>query len=205
MRLFDVTIALLGILLLSPFFIVSAVIVKLSSPGPVFYAQSRVGRYGRLFRLYKFRSMVDKADRMGTSVTAGNDRRITRFGKFMRKTKIDELPQLWNVLKGDMSFIGPRPDVPEIVNNYSNEMKKILNVRPGITSNATLHLRHEEDLLMLAKDPDRAYEEILSRQKFNWQWNMSLKTLSFLTSAFSFKRYGRLHAEGFSPRLKIIS
>lgn len=160
MRLFDFTISLLGLILLSPVFIVLAVFVKVSSPGPVFYSQDRVGRYGRLFRLYKFRSMVDKADHIGTSVTTGDDPRITRFGKFMRKTKLDELPQLFNVLKGNMSFVGPRPDVLEIIDRYSPQMKRILEVRPGITSNATLHLRNEEDLLSLAKDPDKAYEEI---------------------------------------------
>lgn len=110
--------------------------------------------------MYKFRSMVVNAEHFGTSVTTGDDPRITKIGHFLRKTKMDELPQLLNVLKGDMSFVGPRPDVPSIVNNYSREMIKILEVRPGITSNATLHLRNEEDLLSDAKEPDRAYEEI---------------------------------------------
>ncbi|BBO18553.1 sugar transferase [Candidatus Brocadia pituitae] len=104
--------------------------------------------------------MVVNADRIGTSVTTGHDTRITKVGRILRRTKLDELPQLWNVLKGDMSFVGPRPDVPEIVNNYSGAMKRILEVRPGITSSASLHLRNEEDLLSLAKEPDKAYEEI---------------------------------------------
>lgn len=160
MRIFDFFLALIGIVVLSPLFIITTFVVKLSSPGPALYSQERVGLNGRLFRLFKFRTMVDNAEQMGTSVTTGKDPRITKIGRILRKTKLDELPQLWNVLKGDMSFVGPRPDVPEIVNNYSSEMRRILEVRPGITSKATLHLRNEEDLLSLAKDPDKAYEEI---------------------------------------------
>jgi lipopolysaccharide/colanic/teichoic acid biosynthesis glycosyltransferase len=160
MRVFDFIMALMGMLIISPLFTITIFLIKLSSPGPIIYSQKRVGRNGRLFRLYKFRSMVDNADQFGTSATAGIDPRITKVGRLLRKTKLDELPQLWNVLKGDMSFVGPRPDIPEIVNNYNNKMKKILEVRPGITSNVTLHLQNEEDLLSLANDPDKAYEEI---------------------------------------------
>jgi len=165
MRVFDFFVSLLGIIILSPLFIFTALLIKLLSPGPVIYKQKRVGLYGRLFNLYKFRTMVFNADQTGTSVTTGKDPRITKTGKYLRKTKLDELPQLFNVLKGDMSFVGPRPDVPEIVNNYSSEMKKILEVRPGITSNASLYLRNEEELLSLAKDPDKAYEDIFVPSK----------------------------------------
>ena len=160
MRLFDFITALISTLILSPIFIITIVLVKISSPGPVMYSQERVGRNGLLFRLFKFRSMVINADRIGTSVTVDNDPRITKIGRILRKTKLDELPQLWNVLKGDMSFVGPRPDVPEIVDNYTDSMRRILEIRPGITSNATLHLRNEEDLLALAKDPDKAYDDV---------------------------------------------
>ncbi len=161
MRLFDFSIGLIGLILSSPLFLLIAVLIKLSSPGPVIYSQQRVGRNAELFSLYKFRSMIDKADKHGTSVTTDRDPRITTVGRFLRKTKLDELPQLLNVIKGDMSFVGPRPDVPEIINNYSKEMKKILKIRPGITSNATLQLRNEEELLSLAIDPDRVYEEVV--------------------------------------------
>lgn len=161
MRVFDFIVSLVGIVILSPLFTIAVVLIKCTSPGPVIYAQKRVGRNGRLFRLYKFRSMLVNADRIGTSVTTGNDTRITKTGRILRKTKLDELPQLWNVLKGDMSFVGPRPDVPEVVNKYSPEMRHILSIHPGITSNATLYLRHEEELLAMANDPDRAYGEIL--------------------------------------------
>ncbi len=160
MRFFDLLIALIGTLALAPLFIIIAVLIKLDTKGPVIYTQERVGLNGKLFRLYKFRSMVANADRIGTSVTVNNDPRKTRAGSILRKTKLDELPQLWNVLKGDMRLIGPRPDVPEIVGNYTPEMRHMLDVKPGITGNATLHLHDEEGLLALANDPDRAYEEI---------------------------------------------
>src|SRR3972149_2798692 len=160
MRIFDCIVSLIGIVILSPLFMLTVLLIKCTSPGPLIYSQKRVGRNGRLFSLYKFRSMVVNADRIGTSVTTGKDPRITKVGRILRKTKLDELPQLWNVLKGDMSFVGPRPDVPEIINNYTGAMKRILEVRPGITSNATLYLRNEEDLLSFAKDHDKAYEEI---------------------------------------------
>ena len=106
-------------MILSPWFVIIVIMVKLGSPGTIIYSQERVGLNGRRFRLYKFRSMIVNADKVGTSVTTGNDTRITKIGRFLRKIKLDELPQLWNVLKGDMSFVGPRPDVPEIVNKYS--------------------------------------------------------------------------------------
>jgi lipopolysaccharide/colanic/teichoic acid biosynthesis glycosyltransferase len=160
MRFFDFIVALIGLLIFSPLFLVIAILIKLSSSGSIIYSQERVGLNGKLFRLYKFRSMVANADKIGTSVTSDEDPRITKIGRFLRKTKLDELPQLWNVLKGDMSLVGPRPDVPEVVNTYSPEMRRILEVRPGITGTAALYLINEEELLALAHDPDRAYEEI---------------------------------------------
>lgn len=189
MRYFDFVSAFIGTLVLFPLFLITAILIKLSSPGPIFYLHERVGLNGRRFRLYKFRSMVANADKIGTSVTTVNDPRITKVGKFIRNTKLDELPQLFNILKGDMSFVGPRPDVPEIVNKYSPEMKRILSIRPGITSNATLHLRHEEELLAMANDPDRAYEMIfvpakvrlamehVNRRSFLFDFGILLKTV----------------------------
>ena len=195
MRVFDFIVSLIGIIMLSPIFLFTAVFVKCSSQGPVLYIQKRVGRNGHIFRLYKFRTMVVNADRIGTSVTTDNDSRITRVGRILRKTKLDELPQLWNVLKGDMSFVGPRPDVPEIVNNYTNAMKRVLEVRPGITSNASLHFRNEEELLSLAKEPDKAYEEIfvpakvelamehVYRRSFLFDFGVLILTVWILTGA----------------------
>jgi lipopolysaccharide/colanic/teichoic acid biosynthesis glycosyltransferase len=160
-RIFDFTSALIGLLVLAPLLGLIALTVKLSSPGPVLYRQARVGFRQRLFRLAKFRTMVCGADRLGTSVTTSDDSRTTNLGRFLRRTKLDELPQLWNVLNGDMSLVGPRPEVPEIVAAYAPWMLQIFAVRPGITSIASLHLRHEEELLALVSSPDEVYAQIL--------------------------------------------
>ncbi len=193
MRAFDFIVSLVGIPILLPLFIITFFLVKISSPGPIIYSQERVGLNGRIFHLYKFRSMVIDADQIGTSVTTGKDHRVTKIGRVLRKTKLDELPQLWNVLKGDMSFVGPRPDVPEIIDNYNSVMQRILEVRPGITSNVTLHLRNEENLLSLAKDPDKAYDEIfipakvrlamehVDRKSFFFDFGILIQTVWALT------------------------
>lgn len=160
-RSFDFAVALLGLTILMPVFIVVGILTKLSSPGPVLYGQTRVGRNGEEFQLYKFRSMIVDADKQGSSVTTSGDPRITKIGRYLRRTKLDELPQLWNVLVGDMSLVGPRPDVPQIVATYTPEMLRILDVRPGITSIASLHLRDEERLLLRFQDPDEAYTSIV--------------------------------------------
>ena len=135
--------------------------IKATSRGPVFFRQERVGWKEKIFRVYKFRTMVENAEEMGTSVTTQNDPRITSVGRVLRRTKLDELPQLINVVRGDMSLVGPRPDVPEIVRNYTPEMRRIFQIRPGITSLATLHLRGEEGILAKVNDPDKFYEEVL--------------------------------------------
>jgi lipopolysaccharide/colanic/teichoic acid biosynthesis glycosyltransferase len=136
-----------------------AVAVKLSDGGPVFYRQERVGEGGRLFAILKFRSMLVNAEKMGLSVTKDGDPRITKVGRFLRKTKLDELPQLWNVLQGDMSFVGPRPEVPCYVEKYTTGQKRVLELRPGITDLATLEFRNEEELLRTAADTEKFYLE----------------------------------------------
>jgi len=146
-RLFDVAASALGLLLLSPLLLLLAIWVRLDSPGPIFYRARRVGRGGDLFALYKFRSMVVDADRQGPGITVSADRRVTRAGRFLRRTKLDELPQLINVLKGEMSLVGPRPEDPRYVALYTPEQRGVLAVRPGITSAASLAFRHEEQLL----------------------------------------------------------
>ncbi|MBM4461200.1 MAG: sugar transferase [Chloroflexi bacterium] len=145
--IFDGVIALLGLLVVSPLFLLVAPIIKLDSPGPVFYRAERIGKDGVPFHLYKFRSMVADADRRGPGITAEGDRRVTRVGAFLRRTKLDELPQLINVLKGEMSLVGPRPEDPRYVARYTPEQRQVLAVRPGITSAASLAYRHEEQLL----------------------------------------------------------
>lgn len=146
-RAFDLFFAAVGLLVLGPALLLIALIVKLSDGGPVFFLQRRVGQGGRLFWVLKFRSMVTNAERLGLSVTADGDHRITRVGRFLRKHKWDELPQLWNVLRGEMSFVGPRPEVPRYVEKYTAEQKQILSLKPGITDLATLEFRDEEALL----------------------------------------------------------
>lgn len=160
-RPLDAVSAALALALLSPVLAAVALLVKATSPGPVLFRQTRVGLRGLPFTLYKFRTMCENAERLGSSVTTARDGRVTPVGRLLRKTKLDELPQLLNVVKGDMVLVGPRPEVPEIVEKYTPEMRRILSVRPGITGLATLFLRDEEELLARAQAPDRFYEEVL--------------------------------------------
>ena len=146
-RSFDFLSALIGLIVLSPLFLITSLIIKLTSAGSIFHRGKRVGLNGRLFALYKFRTMVANAANMGPAITAKGDARITPFGRILRLTKIDELPQLINVLKGDMSLVGPRPEDLRYVVQYTPREREILNVRPGITSAASLVYRNEEEVL----------------------------------------------------------
>ena len=159
---FDIFFSLLGILFLLLLFLFVAIAIKCSSKGPVLFKQERVGKNGKTFKIWKFRSMVVDAEAKGRQITTDGDSRITKVGKFIRKTKIDELPQLFNVLSGKMSFVGPRPEVPRYVELYTEEQRKVLTVKPGITDLASIEYRNENDLLKEAEDPDRKYiEEIM--------------------------------------------
>ncbi len=154
----DIVGATLGLLLLAPLMLLTAMWIKLDSTGSVLFLQLRVGRYGEPFQIYKFRSMVTGAPGMGPSITVAEDPRITRAGKFLRRYKLDELPQLWNVLVGDMSLVGPRPEVPEYVALYTNAQKeKILSLRPGITDLASLEFSNESDLLAASEEIRTSY------------------------------------------------
>lgn len=164
-RLFDIVASGLGLLCLSPLFLILAVWIKCDTPGPVFYRQTRVGRYNRDFRLYKFRSMRIGADRQGLITVGGHDPRITRSGYFIRKYKLDEFPQLINVLVGDMSLVGPRPEVRKYVDLYTQEQMHVLDVRPGITDPASIRYRNENELLAQAADPDKYYIETIMPDK----------------------------------------
>jgi len=146
-RIFDVTLALIGLLILTPLFILVAVLIKLDSPGPIFFRGKRVGQYGKTFDILKFRSMVSDAPLKGAAVTCQDDPRITRIGQVLRKTKLDEWPSLVNVLKGEMSLVGPRPEAPQWVERYTPHQRIVLNVKPGITGLAQVKYRHEEALL----------------------------------------------------------
>ena len=159
-RAFDIVCAALGLLVLSPVLLMCALLVGLTSPGGVLFRQERVGKDGVPFTIYKFRSM--RKDNAGLKISTSSDSRITPVGRVLRKTKLDELPQLWNVLKGDMSFVGPRPEVREYTDLYTPEQRQVLLVRPGITGLASIRYRNENDLLSASTDPNRTYiEEVM--------------------------------------------
>ncbi len=158
-RLFDIILSLFGLIIFSSLLLIIAFLIKNEDGGPVFYRGVRVGRYGKLFRIFKFRTMVVNAEKLGGPSTADDDPRITKIGKFIRKYKLDELSQLINVLKGEMSFVGPRPEVPMEVQTYTDEEKRILLVRPGITDWASLTFHNEGEILKGSTDPHKAYRE----------------------------------------------
>lgn len=164
-RCFDLLMSGLGLLVLSPLFVLMALWIKCDSKGPVFYRQVRVGRHGKDFRLFKFRSMRVGSDRKGLITVGGHDPRITRSGYFIRKYKLDELPQLINVFIGDMSLVGPRPEVRKYVDLYTPEQRHVLDVRPGITDPASIRYRNENELLGAADDPERYYVDVILPDK----------------------------------------
>lgn len=166
-RLFDATVAAFGLVFVLPVFVVVAALVKLSSPGPVFFVQERVGRGGRSFRIAKFRSMFLDAERRGLAITSARDPRITWIGAVLRRLKLDELPQLWNVLKGDMSLVGPRPEVPRYVTHFTPAQRGVFIARPGITDPASILYRDEEKILGNQEDPDRYYREVVLPHKLD--------------------------------------
>ena len=168
-RLFDIVFSLLGLMLTTPILLILAILIKREDGGPVFYRGVRVGRHGKLFRIFKFRTMVVNAEKIGGSSTADDDPRITKIGKFIRKYKLDELPQLINVLKGEMSFVGPRHEVQHYVNMYTNEEKAILNVKPGITDWASMWNSDEGAILAGSTDAEKTYMEKIRPEKIRLQ------------------------------------
>lgn len=170
-RLFDLLAAGVGLFVLSPLLALIALTIRLDSVGPVFFRQERVGKNGRPFRIYKFRTMLLSAERLG-QLTVGRDARVTRVGRVLRKSKLDELPQLLNVVMGEMSLVGPRPELPKYVALYSLEQRRVLSVRPGVTDLASIAFRDESNLLEGRTDPERFYvEEIMPRKlKLNLEY-----------------------------------
>ena len=164
-RLFDILLSGLGLLIISLLLLIVAIWIKLDSPGPIFYRQVRVGRYNKDFRIFKFRSIRIGSDKGSLVTIGGRDPRITRSGYFIRKFKIDELPQLINVLVGDMSLVGPRPEVRHYVNYWTKEQMHVLDVRPGITDPASIKFRNENELLAQAEDPEKYYIEVIMQEK----------------------------------------
>ena len=184
--LFDKLASLFGLLFLSPVLLVVAILIKVKMPGPVLFCQKRVGQYGKLFTVYKFRSMTVKAeasvasrDSDATSIASTEQNRITPLGEKLRRYKLDELPELWNVLKGDMSFVGPRPDVPGYADQLQGEERDILKLKPGITGPASLKYRNEEELLAFVENPAQYNDEVIfpDKVKLNLYY---LKNYSFI-------------------------
>jgi lipopolysaccharide/colanic/teichoic acid biosynthesis glycosyltransferase len=164
-RIVDTVGAVAGLAITSPVLLLCAVAVRLDSRGPIFYRQRRVGQYGRSFRIFKFRTMIDGTDQNGSKLTAFGDARITRVGKILRNTKLDEIPQLLNVVRGEMSLVGPRPEVPEYTDKYTSKERRVLEVRPGITGPASLAYIDEERILAAADDRENFYVNTIMRRK----------------------------------------
>lgn len=157
-RLFDLVLSICGILFLLPFFIIVSILIKLDSDGDIIFKQTRVTKDGKEFKIFKFRTMRPDTEKQG-QITIGEDNRITSIGNFLRKTKLDELPQLFNIVMGDMSFVGPRPEVPKYVRMYTKDQKEILKVRAGITDYASIYFSNESEILGKQKEPEKFYIE----------------------------------------------
>ena len=179
-RAFDIFVSFVLLMLIWPILLILAIIIKLDSPGPVFFRQERVTQYGRRFRIFKFRTMVNNADKMGSLVTTKNDSRVTKVGSVIRKTRIDELPQLFNIFLGDMTLVGTRPEVVKYVERYTDEMKATLLLPAGVTSEASICYKDEEKLLENAENADDTYvNEILpEKMKYNLQ---AIEKFSFIS------------------------
>jgi lipopolysaccharide/colanic/teichoic acid biosynthesis glycosyltransferase len=199
-RLFDVVFSLLGLLLIAPVLLLIGVLVTLASPGPILYRGVRVGRNGKAFRILKFRTMVVDAELRGGSATAEDDPRLTSIGKFLRRYKLDELPQLVNVLKGDMSFVGPRPEVQKYVDRYSREEKAILKLRPGITDWASIWNSNEAAVLEGSSDPERTYEELILPTKVALQLKYLKNHSCFTDLKILFHTFAKLVHEDWVPK-----
>lgn len=177
-RLFDILASLILLIIISPLFIIFSIMIKLDSKGPIMFKQNRVTENGRIFKIFKFRTMVENADKNGSQVTVENDDRVTKIGKFLRKFRLDEIPQLINILIGDMSFVGTRPEVPKYVELYTDEMKATLLMKAGVTSLASIKFKDEEKLLQMDGNIDKIYIENILPQKM--QYNLEyLKRFNF--------------------------
>ena len=178
-RVFDVIVSLIMLIILLPVFIILGIAIKIDSKGPVFFRQERITQYGRTFRIFKFRTMVNNAEKLGTQVTVGNDSRITRVGSFIRNCRLDEISQLLNILTGDMTFVGTRPEVKKYVDYYTKEMMATLLLPAGVTSLASIYYKDEAELLEKSKNPDKTYiEDILpEKMKYNLQ---SIEKFNFI-------------------------
>lgn len=177
-RLFDIVMSIVLLIILTPVFLIVSICIKADSKGPVFYRQERVTQYGKLFKIFKFRTMVQNADKMGSLVTINNDTRVTKIGKSLRKYRLDEIPQLLNILTGDMTFVGTRPEVPKYVAHYTDEMKATLLLPAGVTSRTSILHKNEEYLISSDTNVDKVYIELIlpRKMKYNLQ---AIRSFSF--------------------------
>lgn len=188
-RLFDIVMSIIGLLICLIPFIIIGVIIKFTSKGPVFFIQNRVARYGKPFKIFKFRTMRVNAESEGLKITVGEDNRITKIGSFLRKTRIDELPQLINVLIGDMSFVGPRPEVQEYVDVYTDEMMATLLIRPGITALASIKYKKESNILGASDNPEETYINVVLPDKMKYNYEYLKKINLFYDIKLIFKTF----------------
>lgn len=182
-RIFDIIASCILLIILSPIMIILAIVIKIDSKGPVFYRQERVTKYGKVFRIFKFRTMLQNADKMGTLITLGEDERITRVGKKIRKCRLDEIPQLFNILKGEMSFVGTRPEVKKYVDCYSDEMKATLFMPAGVTSRASIEYRDEDEILNTFLKKGESVDDIYINRILpeKMKWNLEyIKKFNFI-------------------------
>ncbi len=179
-KIFDFIFSLLGLIILSPLFLLIAIVIKLDSEGPVLFKQRRVGVQGQIFEILKFRTMLDNAEKLGKQITIGNDARITKAGRVLRKYKLDEFPQLINVLKGDMSLVGPRPEVLKYVELYDDVQKQVLLIRPGITDYASIKYKNESNILAKSSNPEKTYinEIIPNKIELNLKYILELSLIT---------------------------
>ncbi len=199
-RAFDILMSLIGLIVFGPLLLILAIWIKLDSRGPVFYRGRRAGRGGEPFRIMKFRSMCPNAESVGGPSTSGDDMRVTRAGRFLRKGKLDELPQLFNVFWGTMSFVGPRPEIVEEVEQYSDEWKKILSVRPGITDWASLWNVDEGEVLAGAENPHEAYRQLIQPTKLELQLKYCRKHSLWMDIRIILYTGIRILRSGWTPR-----
>lgn len=178
-RLFDMAVGIIILTILSPVFLVICIVVKMDSKGPVIFRQIRVTQYGKRFRIFKFRTMVIDAENIGAYVTSENDSRVTKIGRFLRKCRLDEIPQLFNIITGDMSFVGTRPEVVKYVERYTDEMMATLLLPAGVTSDASIQYKDEERLLANAENADKIYVNIVLPEKMKYNLR-SIEMFSFL-------------------------
>ena len=208
-RILDIVVSLIGLICLLPLLLLVAVLIKLDSTGPIFFRQVRIGMRFRPFQILKFRTMVQDSSTRGQSITVGDDPRITRVGWFLRKTKIDELPQLINVLRGEMTFVGPRPEVPQYVELFRQDYEEILKIRPGITDLASIKYRDEAALLGQSKNPEEEYVTRVLPDKINLGKEYIRRSSVFFDLTLIFKTFLRLFDRVLAPQnrnqIRVIS